>query len=294
MRRITLAALVLFVSSTLLTAQSSAPARFEVASVKPDPKQDRGGPQKMGEFSMPMVRVLPGGRVESYGHTLRNLIAYAYEVNTIHQRIEGKQDVLEMEFNISAKAATESLTPAEARVMVRTLLEERFQLRWRLQPRDIDSYLMVPARDDGRPGAALRPFAGDCEARAKNASVRFESPDYEAQARCAWSGINNRQRAVGQSMAAIAERLTMFMATPVSDRTGWPGLFTFDIVADTRNMPYQALLSQRTAGALGAPLASDAPQLLDAFRSELGLRLVKERTTVNDFVVERVEPLIEN
>lgn len=44
MRRITLAALVLFALSTLLNAQSPAPATFEVASVKLDPKQDRGRP----------------------------------------------------------------------------------------------------------------------------------------------------------------------------------------------------------------------------------------------------------
>ncbi len=276
------------------SAQSPAPLRFEVASIKPDPKQDRGGPQKLGEFSMPVVRILPGGRVESYGHMLRNLIAFAYEINTIHQRIEGKQDILEMEFNISAKAAGESLTPAEARAMVRTLLEERFQLRARLQPREMDSYLMVPAREDSRPGAALRPFTGDCEARLKNPSVPFDSPDFEAQRRCGWSAINQRQRAIGQSMAAIAERLTTLMAAPVTDRTGWTGLFTFDVVGDTSNMPYQDVIRQQAPGFLGTPKPSELPQLLDVFRSELGLRLVKERTTINDLVVERVEPLIEN
>ncbi len=276
------------------SAQSPAPLRFEVASIKPDPKQDRGGPQKLGEFSMPVVRILPGGRVESYGHMLRNLIAFAYEFNTIHQRIEGKQDILEMEFNISAKAAGESLTPAEARAMVRTLLEERFQLRARLQPREMDSYLMVPAREDSRPGAALRPFTGDCEARLKNPSVPFDSPDFEAQRRCGWSAINQRQRAIGQSMAAIAERLTTLMAAPVTDRTGWTGLFTFDVVGDTSNMPYQDVIRQQAPGFLGTPKPSELPQLLDVFRSELGLRLVKERTTINDLVVERVEPLIEN
>lgn len=296
MRRISLAALVLSVTPGLvLNGQSQAPARFEVASVKPDPKQDRGGPQKFGEFSMPTVQILAGGRVESYGHMLRTLIGYAYDVNEIHQRIEGKQDVLETEFNISARAASESLTPAEAKAMLRTLLEERFQLRWRLQPRGIDSYLLVPARDDGRPGAALRPFTGDCEARKNNPSVPFDSPDFEQQRRCGgWSAINHRQRAVGMSMAAIAERLTMFMAAPVSDRTGWTGLFTFDVVADTTNTPYQELLRQRAPGFLRAPQQNDLPQLLDVLRSDLGLRLVKERSTIDDFIVERVEPLIEN
>src|SRR4030095_1665890 len=71
------------------------------------------------------------------------------------------------------KAPADSLTVAEARPMVRTLLEERFQLRWRLQPREVDGYLLIAARDDGRPGPALQPFTGDCEARKSNTSVRF-------------------------------------------------------------------------------------------------------------------------
>ena len=203
------------------------------------------------------MRVLPGGRVESDGHTLRNLIAWAYDVNTIYRKIEGKQEVLEREFVISAKAAAPSLTPAEARAMVRTLLEERFQLRWRLQPRDVDGYLLMPAREDGRPGPGLRPFTGDCAARASNVGIRFESPDYEEKARCNWTGINGRQRAVGVAMTTIAERLTLFMATPVSDRTGWPGLFTFDVIADTLDMPGLAALRRPTsawcAGAGGRP-----------------------------------------
>jgi uncharacterized protein (TIGR03435 family) len=89
-----------------------------------------------------------------------------------------------------------------------------------------------------------------------------------------------------------AERLAMFMATPVSDQTGWPGLFNFDVIADTRDTPFQAVMARATG--LGAALPVDASQLLDVFRRELGLKLVKERTTVNDFIVERVEPLIEN
>ena len=178
--------------------------------------------------------------------------------------------------------------------MVRTLLEERFQLRWRLQPREVDGYLLMPAREDGRPGPGLRPFTGDCDARAQNTGVRIDSPEYEQQGRCGWTGINDRQRALGVSMAGIAERLTTFMATPVSDRTGWTGLFSFDIIATSRDMPFDSRM--RTALALGARVSAstDEPQLLDVMRSGLGVKLVKDRATINDFIIERVGPLIEN
>ena len=299
MRRIVLAALIVFTCTLALsdleglTAQSPAPATFDVASVKVAEKQWRGAPRPVAEVTLPIVRVLPGGRVESYGHTLRNIMAWAYDINTLYRKIDGKQEVLETDFVIAAKAAAPSLTPAEARTMVRALLEERFQLRWRLQPRDVDGYLMVPAREDGRTGSALRPFTDDCTARESNTSVRVDSPEYEQKARCGWSaGINGRQRGVGVSMTTIADRLTSLMATPVTDRTGWTGLFTFDVIGSTSGMPYEAAM--RLPARFTSPTGDDAPQLLEVFRRELGLKLVKERTTINDFIVERAETLIEN
>jgi hypothetical protein len=64
--------------------------------------------------------------------------------------------------------------------------------------------------------------------------------------------------------------------TDVTDRTGWLGLFTFNVLADTRDMPYQAVLMQRTTN-LGAALPVDAPHLLEVFRNELGVKPVKDR-----------------
>lgn len=268
--------------------------------MKLDPKQDKGIGRTFSlaagaenrEFTLSGLRLLAGGRVESYGNTLRNVIRVAYEINVPYRRVVGEQDVLDAVVMIEAKAAAPSLTAAEAKAMVRTLLEERFQLRWRLQPREVDGYSLMPAREDGRPGPGLRSFTGDCEVRARNAPVRSDSPDYEQQARCGWTGINARQRAVGVSTTAIAERMVVLMGTPVVDRTAWAGLYTFDMLADTVNMP--GLAAQLRPAGLGPPLAVDAPYFLEAFRNELGLKLVKDRTTVNDFVVERVEPLIEN
>jgi uncharacterized protein (TIGR03435 family) len=236
------------------------------------------------------VRVLPGGRVESYGHTLRILIAWAFDVNMLYQRVEGKQDLLETELVISAKAAATSLTSAQAKAMLRALLEERFQLRWRWGTREIEGYLLVPAREGGRSGPGLRPFAGDCQARADNVSISIDSPDYEQKARCGWAASIVRQRGLGVSMATIADRLSGFMAAPVSDRTGWPGLFTLDISATIAGMPLEARMS--VPGSKRSTV--DAPSLLEAFRHELGLKLVSARTTTNDLIVERVAPLIEN
>ena len=275
----------------ILAGQSPAPARFEVASVRPDPVQNRGGWQSGLGFTPSVVQILPGGRVESVGHTRRTLIAWAYEIKAAPQEVVGKLELLETEFNISARAAADSRTSAEARSMLRTLLEERFRLRGRLQPRAVDGYVLRPAREDGRPGPGLRAFTADCASRAENTGGRFNSLDFEQQSRCGWSAIVERHRAVGVSMTYVAQHLGFLMRAPVVDRTGWPGLFTFDIRADTNDMPMTLELKARTGGST-QPM--NAPLLLDVFRSDLGLAVVKERTTINDFIVERVEPLIEN
>jgi uncharacterized protein (TIGR03435 family) len=83
-------------------------------------------------------------------------------------------------------------------------------------------------------------------------------------------------------MATIAERLTMELMAPVSDRTGWTGLFSFSVIADTPSM------------ARVVQLTSERPPLLDVFRADLGLKLAKDRTMVNDFAVDSAGPLIEN
>ena len=82
------------------------------------------------------------------------------------------------------------------------------------------------------------------------------------------------------------------MATPVSDGTGWPGLFTLTSSPAPATCRSEAVM--RPAMVLGAPRPIDAPQLLDVFRRELGLKLIKDCATINDLIVEQVEPLIEN
>jgi hypothetical protein len=194
------------------------PARFEVASIKLNPIQSRGGPRRLSDLTLSVVRLHPGGRVESVGNSLQNLIAWAYQLNGAYQRVEGKQ--------------------------------------------------------------------------ASGPSVPFTSPDWMQKARCGWTGYNGEQRGVGVSMATVAERLTTEMLAPVADRTGWPGLFSFNVIADTSGMPFQE--RARASSTLGARLAPEQPPLLDVFRSELGLKLTKDRMTVNDFLVDSAGPLIEN
>jgi hypothetical protein len=152
--------------------------------------------------------------------------------------------------------------------------------------------------EDGQLGSGLRTFDGDCEARADNPRLGVDSPDYEQRAPCGWNTWVERHRGVGVSMTAVAERLSVMMAAPVSDGTGWQELFTCDLTGSTSDMPSMDAMRRLAFAALGrkAPpqSPSDSPRLLDVLQRELGLKLVGDRATTNDFIVEQVEPLIEN
>src|SRR5688572_10910676 len=123
---------------------------FEVASVR---MNTSGEPQAGPPFQ-------PGGRVTLTNRTLRYLVQFAYStIDAPLQELEivGGPDWVDRDrFDIVAKMPgsppPEPATANLARVMLRTLLAERFQLEFRKQPRDLPVYALLPARSGGRLG----------------------------------------------------------------------------------------------------------------------------------------------
>jgi hypothetical protein len=57
---------------------------------------------------------------------------------------------------------------------------------------------------------------------------------------------------------------------------------------------YQRAAPARDPSSIGWDVAREGGRCYKRRRRELGLKLVRERASVNDFIIERVEPLIEN
>jgi hypothetical protein len=108
------------IAAALLVWGQSRPA-FDVASIKPNASADFRGAR---------MEFLPGGRFVATNLPLLFVISTAWNVPFQGQRLVGGPDWLRSErFDIEAKAANGAVRKDEMRLMLRTLLEDRFQLK---------------------------------------------------------------------------------------------------------------------------------------------------------------------
>ena len=85
----------------------------------------------------------------------RQLVQMAFGVDA--DQIEGAPSWLaDQHFDVAAKGASPFSPPNQWQDMLRTLLEERFQLRTRREPKEGAGFALVLARVDGRLGPSLR------------------------------------------------------------------------------------------------------------------------------------------
>jgi uncharacterized protein (TIGR03435 family) len=162
MRRNLVVATVVMIP-VLLSAQT--PAAFEVADIKPsDPAV-----LKMGKG-----RMLPGGRIEVPGYTLRELIMFTYGV-TDDMISGGPKWVGEDRFDIVAKAPTGAPDNA-LRSMMKTLLGDRFRLMTHQEDKPMPAYVLT-AEKNAEP---LAQSAGDGRRSATGPNSRAVCADANA------------------------------------------------------------------------------------------------------------------
>jgi uncharacterized protein (TIGR03435 family) len=242
---------------------------FEVASIK---KIDK--PPVLKGFPPPAIR---GGTVTLLSTNVPSLIQMAYGLRDF-QVVGGPDWVRSDLFEVQAKAAGEP-TRADVLLMLQSLLEDRFGLRLRKEEREIRFLAMVLARDDRRPGPALRSDAEpDCGLRSNEALEEMK-----------------RREASGHAMggpgcgplARVAEWASRFVEMPVLDRTGltgnWGGMLYF--AADPNVGPFAGRVREPDPG---------LPTFTTALRDQFGLRLESTRGPVEVHVIEAVRQPTEN
>ena len=124
----------------------SPPLAFEVASIKPN---------KSGASRAPSM-ILPGGRFTATNNTLRALILNAYGISASPYLLSGGPSWIDSEtYDIDTKAEANAI-PAGApnrvlwektRLMLRTLLADRFHLSVRRETKEMPVYELVAARN---------------------------------------------------------------------------------------------------------------------------------------------------
>jgi len=233
-----------------LGAQSAKP-RFEVASIK-EYAPEAFSPSPPTDSPAPAMTTLFRRR----GVTLASLAQHAYGITRWHL-VDGPEWIREDRFEIDARTSVPA-PPDEMRVMLQTLLAERFDLVLRKDQREMRSFALEVVRSDGRLGSQLR----KCDPA---------SPPQRVPVRVPRDGVALNQVCV--PFSSIVTMTTGVLGAPVDDQTGLVGAWN-----------YQLTYSD---GIGGSHVDASAPTFVSALQEQLGLKVTARRGPVDVFVVEK-------
>jgi uncharacterized protein (TIGR03435 family) len=274
-----------------LVSGQSAPV-FEVASVKRSPD---------APFSFPGLMLQQGGRATSPGTNVRQLILVAYGLQDL-QLSGGPSWIGSDLYAIDARAGADA-TRARVRLMVKSLLAERFQLVAHLEKRELPALALVLANRDGRLGPRLRRSGPDCAPIRTPEGVPPPPPpppgpggDFNPVLpqdpigpTCGYISFPGWLSGRRLTMAHFVAALTQLTRRPVLDETGLSGDFDLDVTF-TPDQP----VALNGAAAPPSLSQSDRPPLLTAIQEDLGLKLETRRRDVDVLVIDRIERPSEN
>jgi uncharacterized protein (TIGR03435 family) len=277
----------------------AAPA-FEVASVKPS------NPNPVGPLgATPMV--LPAlGRLTAQNVTLRMLVMFAFDKQPF-QLVGGPSWQNSNKFDIEARTRDSSTPLEQMRLMTRSLLADRFQLKSHTETREVPIYALVVARDNGRLGPKLKPSTDVCpdfkeqqqkmlEAIAKGgiSAVQSMMGKPGENKPCSMTQIPPSAdnpalgiQARGQSIELLVMLLTQLSGRPVVDRTGLTGPYDFELQISLQTL---AAVYQELGVSLNLPpTLPEGPALMTTVQEDLGLKLDSQRGPGEVLVIDGAE-----
>ena len=221
--------------------------------------------------SQDFTAILPGGQYVDSRAALLFMIAFAYDVkNGMH--IEGLPNwAKSQDFAVAAKAAQDfpALSPAEnreqVRLMMRTMLADRFKLRLHPETRQERKFGLHAAKD----GLKL----AEVEAPAP--------PAKEGYVNAAIGDSDGRMIGIKSTMKGMAAALTIFMGHPVIDETGLKGYYTFDV---------RWSAPEKTEGQSGGLGVEGRALLVSMLQEKFGLYLTNSTGPVEYWVIDHIEP----
>jgi uncharacterized protein (TIGR03435 family) len=234
--------------------------------------------------------ILPGGRFTATNNTLRALILNAYGISASPYLLEGGPGWIDSaRYDIDAKAAAAAIPAGtsnrvlweKTRLMLRTLLADRFKLSIRRQTKEMAAYQLLIAKN----GPKLRKTDRDCDA---------------SVAAChAFSGNPTRLSGDGIDIYDLALTLTSFLDRPVVDQTGIQGLFDIKLQWNpfaTESQPRDDVPRSPVAEARegSRPDPSTLPSVFAALEEQLGLKLAPHKGPIEIYVIDHVERPSEN
>ncbi len=274
------------------TSRADKPA-FDAASVRASTQELS---LKGADFLNPAGNAAPPpGGLFSWNVQLPWLINFAYDLRSSQTRRQAREALpkwaQESWFTVDARAEGKP-SRDDVRQMVRSMLEDRFQLAAHIEKREGQVYALVMAKQ----GLGLKPHPEGASCTLSSSQIdenKFPNvnPSYEAvPARCGVFGRElshggeHRLELLNVTMQQIADALGLGLPLSVVDKTGLAG--RYDAVLDFG--PDSAETNADSSETIGLP------PLPGALEKQVGLKLVKQNAPVDTFVIDHIEKLSDN
>jgi uncharacterized protein (TIGR03435 family) len=284
----------------------SAKLEFDVASVKinkSDGGQDMNFPLGPGDVYVPN-----GGNFIATNLPLIVYINFAYKVSANQAQAMQKQlpDWVSTEkYDIVAKTDNHDATKDEMRLMMRSLLAERFKLAVHSETQLLPVYTLVLAKPGTLgPKLVAHPASEPCDNTPPKPAEDAKTPPAFTGAGgfpviCGGIMGNLPTSAPGLlalgarnvTMSLIASTLTSVgnLGRPVLDQTGLTGKYDFLLEFARDRGP-----AQSDGANAAAPPDTAGPGFEEALRKQLGLKPESQKGSVNVWIVDHVEHATEN
>ena len=240
-------------------AQNPAPPAFEVASVKINPQFRQEDRTTWAPFRLD----ISPGSLNMRNYSLRMAAAWAYHVQ--YSQIAGPDWLDSIRYDVFAKTGAAAQKDDQLRVMLQTLLAERFHMAVHRESRDLEvlalllpkgGHRMKESDPNATPGAHDDPALG---------------------------------RVIqGVELQVLLDEWSRELSMPMVDMTGLKGRFDFSLNIQKY---VQALRSHVMADPANRPTDDQAKVILfqDMVAGELGLRLEPRKAPVAVVVIDRAD-----
>ena len=294
-RREPLIAAAALAAVVLLTNAQTPPPKlkFEVASVKPN--KSNGPPNSNFPLGPGDVYVRNGGFFSASGFPLSLYIAFAYKMIGNQGQFFDPQlpDWARAEhFDIQARAAGDP-GKDDMRMMMRSLLADRFKLAVHYEEREVPVFAFVLAKP-GKTGPQLRPHSDGAPCPTEQSASAPPPPGDDMPPFCNGiyplrPSVRGRYRFGARNIAIgfIADTFSAGtnLGRPMVDQTGLSGKFDFSLEW-SRDTPLRS-----PAEAEPDP---SALSFEEALREQLGIKLQSRKAPVKVLVLDHVERPSEN
>lgn len=228
---------------------------FEVASITPC---EPGTPAQEMEHTGITNFVSPGGRFRAHATTIEFLMEWAYGLQP-SQHSKGPGWFGTDRFDIVAKADHDA-TENEEKLMVQTLLADRFRLRLHRESKEVAAYVVSVGRSAPK---LFPPKDGELHA------MRFTMGGGPDQKIVTYHVIATRY-----TLAQLTDVFARRVDRVIVDKTGMGGEFDFTVDLSPDE---------------GSASLTDASMLLAAMKEQLGFNIQSEKAVVDYYEIDGVD-----